>query len=88
MPLLTLITHQALDEDYLVAAHRREVRRGDDEDAAAARTPEDQPPGPVSSRVPRRLPALAVVAVFGLLIAMAAVQTSRDARYGTPAAPA
>ena len=79
MPLLTLITHQALDEDYLVAAHRREVRRGDDEDAAAARTPGDQAPEPVSSRVPRRLPALAVVAVFGLLIATAAVQTSRDA---------
>lgn len=59
-PLLTLITQQSLDEDYLHAAERR-VRAG-------------EPP----TRGPHRL-AGAVIAVFGLIVAVAAVQTERNA---------
>ncbi|GAA2150524.1 hypothetical protein GCM10009844_31550 [Nocardioides koreensis] len=61
MPLLTLITQQSLDEDYLHVAERR---------AAGAPPP------------PRRLPhrtAAVVIAVFGILVTTAAVQTSRNA---------
>ena len=61
MPLLTLITQQSLDEDYLRAAERR---------AAGA-------PLPPHGR-PRRTAAV-VIAVFGLLVTVAAVQTSRNA---------
>ncbi|MCW2795258.1 DUF881 domain-containing protein [Nocardioides sp.] len=60
MPLLTLITQQALDEDYLHVAERR---------AMAA-------PGPPRGR-PRRTAAV-MVAVFGVLVATAAIQTSRN----------
>ena len=85
MPLLTLITHQALDEDYLAAAHRRDERRSaladleepaglDDETAAGRPSNRSQTVAPRARGL-----ALAVVAVFGLLIATAAVQTSRDA---------
>ncbi|CAB4717187.1 MAG: DUF881 domain-containing protein [Actinobacteria bacterium] len=61
MPLLTLITQQSLDEDYLHVAERR-------------------PPGelPPSRRRPRRTAAV-VVAVFGVLVTTAAIQTSADA---------
>lgn len=62
MPLLTLITQQSLDEDYLHAAERR-VARG------AAPTPRGRP----------HRAAAVVVAVFGVLVATAAVQTSRNA---------
>ena len=62
LPLLTLITQQSLDEDYLHVAERR----------AAG----DAPP-PQRGR-PRRTAAV-VVAVFGVLVATAAVQTSRNA---------
>lgn len=61
MPLLTLITRQALDEDYLVAAERR---------AAGG-------PCPPRGR-PQRTTAI-VIAVFGILVSTAAVQTSRTA---------
>ncbi|MCW2764782.1 MAG: hypothetical protein JWO11_741 [Nocardioides sp.] len=60
MPLLTLITQQSLDEDYLHVAERR---------AAAAPRP---PPGR-----PRRTAAV-MVAVFGVLVATAGIQTSRN----------
>jgi uncharacterized protein YlxW (UPF0749 family) len=65
MPLLTLITQQSLDEDYLHAAQRR---------AAGARrpTPERQ----------RRVVAV-VVAVFGILVTTAFLQTSRNADVAT-----
>ncbi len=66
MPLLSLIAHQAIDEDYLAAAHRRE-ERGPSADGA----------GPVRPRSPWLV--VAAVAAFGLLIATAAVQTTRDA---------
>ncbi len=61
MPLLTLITQQSLDEDYLLAAERK---------AAGA------PLAP--RRRPHRVAAV-VVALFGMLVATAFVQTSRNA---------
>lgn len=61
MPLLTLITQQSLDEDYLHVAERR---------AAGA-------PPPSRAR-PHRMAAV-VIAVFGVLVTTAAVQTSRNA---------
>ena len=62
-PLLTLVTHQALEEDYRQVAERR-----------SSGTP---PSGHDRTRV--RLGALLVVVAFGLLISLAAVQSSRDA---------
>ncbi len=61
LPLLTMITQQALDEDYLVAAERR---------AAGAPRP--------SRRRSRRVAGL-VVALFGILVSTAFVQTARNA---------
>jgi uncharacterized protein YlxW (UPF0749 family) len=61
LPLLTLITHQSLDEDYLVAAEQRA--------AGAPRPPKGRP-----HRV-----AAVVVAVFGVLVSTAFVQTSQNA---------
>ncbi|GAA3836535.1 DUF881 domain-containing protein [Nocardioides panacisoli] len=63
-PLLTLITQESLDQDYEVVARR----------AATA----DAPAG--GRRPPRgRAAVVGVVAVFGLLVSIAAVQTSRNA---------
>jgi len=59
-PLLSLITQQALEEDYRSVAERR---------AREGATPE-----PPRSRVV----AAAVIAVFGILISIAAVQNSRN----------
>jgi len=61
MPLLTLITQQSLDEDYLHAAERKVT--------AAPQVPHGRP----------RRTAAVVIAVFGLLVTVAAVQNSRDA---------
>lgn len=61
LPLLTLITHQALDEDYQQAAERKA--------AGAPRPPAGRP-----ARV-----AAVVIGVFGLLVATAFAQTSRNA---------
>jgi uncharacterized protein YlxW (UPF0749 family) len=63
MPLLALVTRDAIDEDYVHAARRR---------AAGG------PPQPPSHRTPLRGAAVAT-ALFGLLIALAAVQTARNA---------
>ena len=63
MPLLTLVTLDAVDQDYVHAAQRR---------AAAGGTP---PPG--TSRT-RMRGAVVVTVAFGLLIALAAVQTARN----------
>ena len=60
-PLLSLITEESMDQDYLTAAVRR-VRSGDGSAGGS----------------PRRA-AAAVLAVFGVLVATAAVQTSRNA---------
>ncbi|WP_232678603.1 DUF881 domain-containing protein [Nocardioides sp. R-C-SC26] len=65
MPLLTLITQQSLDQDYLDAAERRA--------AGAPRAPIGRPP-----RV-----AAVVIAIFGLMVSIAFVQTSRNADVAT-----
>jgi uncharacterized protein YlxW (UPF0749 family) len=63
MPLLTLVTREAIDQDYVHAAQRR---------AATG--------APASTTQRTRLRGAAVVTVlFGLLVALAAVQTSRNA---------
>lgn len=61
LPLLTLITQQSLDEDYLHVAERR---------AAGGAGPRRQRPHQT---------AAIVIAVFGILVTTAAVQTSRNA---------
>ena len=61
LPLLTLITQQSLDEDYLHVAERR---------AAGAEGPRRQR---------HHQTAAVVIAVFGILVTTAAVQTSRNA---------
>jgi uncharacterized protein YlxW (UPF0749 family) len=67
-PLLALITTRSMDEDYAHVARRRRERgddqRGDD---------------PVPGRRPGRWTTVAVVGAFGVLVAVAGVQTSRDA---------
>jgi uncharacterized protein YlxW (UPF0749 family) len=63
MPLLALVTREAVDEDYVHAARRR---------AAGGAT------GPAPHRTPLRGAVVATV-LFGLLIALAAVQTARNA---------
>lgn len=60
MPLLTLITQQSLDEDYLHAAERK---------AMAGQRPAAERP---------RWGAVVALAVFGVLVAIAASQTSRN----------
>jgi uncharacterized protein YlxW (UPF0749 family) len=64
MPLLDRIVRQSLDEDYEVVASRKSAER-----VRSARTPNGRP---------RRI-AAAVIAVFGLLVTVAAVQTARNA---------
>lgn len=70
MPLLDLITRQSMDEDYRHVAERRAQRAAEDEGGA----PLDTPP----SRGTRGTTAV-IVAVFGILVSVAAVQTSQDA---------
>jgi len=70
MPLLDLVTGDALDQDYVAAARRR-AEAGERPDA-----------GEEVADGQRRTPlvgAAVVLAAFGLMIALAAVQTSRDA---------
>lgn len=81
MPLLDRIVRQSLDEDYEVVARRkarlneqRKVQRATAPPRSRRRPP---PPAPHTGR-PRRV-AAAVMAVFGVLVAIAAVQTSRNA---------
>jgi uncharacterized protein YlxW (UPF0749 family) len=72
MPLLDRIVRESLDEDYQVVAARKARRpRGRPQRGAVT-----QPPARPGR--PRRV-AAAVMAVFGLLVALAALQTSRDA---------
>lgn len=59
-PLLTLITLESLDEDYVVAGRRRDS-------------------GPSTPRRTPRVAAMTALLIFGLLVAVAAVQKSRDA---------
>lgn len=66
MPLLTLITQQSLDEDYLVAVERR---------TAGVLPPPNRP-----SRRSRQVSAVGLVlVVFALLVTTAFVQTQRSA---------
>jgi uncharacterized protein YlxW (UPF0749 family) len=65
MPLLALITQQSVDEDYADVAARRKSRK-------------ERPPRPPRWGG-RHRGALVVIAIFGVLIATAAVQTSRNA---------
>jgi uncharacterized protein YlxW (UPF0749 family) len=69
MPLLDLVTREAMDQDYVHAARRRAYR---EKQAHAAGV---EPP---ARRTALRGVAVGMV-VFGLLIAMAAVQNSRNA---------
>jgi uncharacterized protein YlxW (UPF0749 family) len=62
MPLLALVTREAVDEDYVHAARRRAA---------------DGTTRPASQRTPLRGVVVATV-LFGLLIALAAVQTARN----------
>ena len=63
-PLLALITAEALERDYQMVAQRR-VARGGQPDSR--------------SRVSGRAGVIAVVAIFGVLLTIAAVQTSANA---------
>ncbi|GGO67912.1 DUF881 domain-containing protein [Nocardioides deserti] len=77
LPLLTLITQQSLDEDYLHAAERRALAVRAAREAGAAAGPEagEQPARPEMAR--HRVAAVVAV-VFGLLATTAFVQTSRN----------
>ena len=77
MPLLDRIVRQSLDEDYrVVAARKKRSRRGRPPGRPLSRHRPPQPP-PRSGR-PRQVAAV-VMAVFGVLVAIAAVQTARNA---------
>jgi uncharacterized protein YlxW (UPF0749 family) len=69
LPLLELVTREAMDQDYQHAARRRAQRA-----AEARRTGEQAPVHRTGLRF-----SVVAVAAFGVLIAVAAVQTSRDA---------
>ncbi len=73
MPLLDRIVRQSLDEDYQVAAARKEHSL---RNRPAGR---DRPPAPAPHSGRPRQVAAAVMALFGVLVAIAAVQTSRNA---------
>ena len=83
MPLLDRIVRQSLDEDYRVVAERkaararsrrRERNRQRGLQRGVQRTTKPPPP-----RVRPRRVAAGVMAVFGVLVAIAAVQTARNA---------
>ena len=77
MPLLDRIVRQSLDEDYrVVAARKKRSRRGRPPSRPLSRYRPPQPP-PRSGR-PRQVAAV-VMAVFGVLVSIAAVQTARNA---------
>lgn len=63
-PLLALITAEALERDYQMVAQRRLEQGG-------------APQG--SARIPGRVGVVAVVAIFGVLLTVAAVQTNANA---------
>jgi uncharacterized protein YlxW (UPF0749 family) len=63
-PLLALISAEALEQDYQMVAQRRVARGG---------RPDNR------SRVSGRVGVIAVVAIFGVLLTIAAVQTSANA---------
>jgi uncharacterized protein YlxW (UPF0749 family) len=77
MPLLDRIVRQSLDEDYrVVAARERRSRRGRPPGRPLSRY---RPPAPPLRPGRPRQVAAVVMSVFGVLVALAAVQTSRNA---------
>ena len=77
MPLLDRIVRQSLDEDYrVVAARKQRSRRGRPPGRPRSRY---RPPAPPPRLGRPRQVAAVVMSVFGLLVALAAVQTSRNA---------
>ena len=77
MPLLDRIVRQSLDEDYrVVAARKKRSRRGRPPGRPLSRY---RPPAPTARLGRPRQVAAVVMSVFGLLVALAAVQTSRNA---------
>jgi uncharacterized protein YlxW (UPF0749 family) len=74
-PLLTLITLQSLDEDYEVVSRRRAHEA--DRDRGDGHPPEAH--AGRSAGGAGRARVLGVLVLFGLLVAVAAVQTSREA---------
>lgn len=81
-PLLTLITQQSLDEDYLHAAERRAARvraEGRDPDATEVLGTDGVDDGPVGRLKRSHVVAGAVLALFGLLVMTAVIQTARNA---------
>jgi len=84
MPLLDRIVRESLDEDYqVVAARKAQIRRrpgGRPRGRQAGRPlARNRPPRPPSRLGRPRQVAAAVMAVFGVLVSIAAVQTSRNA---------
>jgi uncharacterized protein YlxW (UPF0749 family) len=75
-PLLDLLTAQALDQDYAVAARRR-AEAAAAGSGASGDPGEDDATGDRRSRRRAGLPALVAVAVLGMLITVAAVETDR-----------
>jgi uncharacterized protein YlxW (UPF0749 family) len=76
MPLLDRIVRQSLDEDYQVVAARKARSRRRPGPGQRSRHRPPQPPARTGR--PRQV-AAAVMGAFGVLVAIAAVQTSRNA---------
>jgi len=83
MPLLDRIVRQSLDEDYRVVAERKVARARTRRRERLRQRPGQRgvqrPAKPPPPRVRPRRVAAGVMAVFGLLVAVAAVQTARNA---------
>lgn len=74
MPLLSLLTQDSMDEGYRVVAERRAVARAEGGDRGA---PDEE--GAAGGERRSRWVTAAAVAVFGVLVAVAGVQTSLNA---------
>ncbi len=79
MPLLDRIVRQSLDEDYRVVAERKAARARSRRRERIRQRGSQRPPKPPPPRVRPRRVAAVVMALFGVLVAIAAVQTSRNA---------
>lgn len=78
-PLLTLITQQSLDEDYVHVAERRAATRAAQVAAGAAAEVEAGEPATGLELLQRHRAVVVVVAVFGLMMVTAALQSGEDA---------
>lgn len=76
-PLLTLLTQEALEKDYQLLA-RRKAARAAQQEASAAGDAGDQHHAP-GWALPGGVGVVVVLLGFGLLVTVAAVQTSRNA---------